>query len=130
MSLSLELIGEFKGKNTVYRVLPDGQIETSGQGMGKIMGVEAMIMFTTTGFMGNGLFVGEGTGVITTMTGETVTLQMNSIGWPSGNGGLSRGASIQVADSEKLMSLNKIICLHEYVTDLQDTWLGKIWAWK
>jgi hypothetical protein len=130
LSLTLELIGEFRGKNTVYRVLPDGQIETSGQGMGKIMGVDAAIMFTTTGFMGNGLFVGEGTGVITTMTGETVTLQMNSIGWPSENGGLSRGASIQVADSEKLMDLNKIICLHEYVTEMRDNWVGKIWAWK
>jgi hypothetical protein len=33
-----ELIGEFKGKNTGYRVLPDGKIETSGHGTGKILG--------------------------------------------------------------------------------------------
>jgi hypothetical protein len=33
-----DLIGEFKGKNTVYRVLSNGKIETSGQGTGKILG--------------------------------------------------------------------------------------------
>ena len=130
MSLHLELIGEFKGKNTVYRVLPDGQIETSGQGMGKIMGIDAMILFTTTGLMADGLFMGEGTGVITTMAGETVTMQMNSIGWPSGNGGVSRGAATQVTSSQALMRLNKAICLHEYTTDMTHNWVGKIWEWK
>ncbi len=130
MSLTLELIAEFKGKNTVYRVLPDGQIETSGQGKGKIMGIDAMIIFTTVGVMADGLFMGEGTGIITTMAGETVNVQMNSIGWPSGNGGISRGASTQVTSSGILMRLNKAICLHEYKTDMADNWVGKIWEWK
>jgi hypothetical protein len=130
LSLSLDLIGEFKGKNTVYRVLPDGQIETSGRGMGKIMGVDAMMLFTTVGVMSDGLFMGEGTGVITTMAGETVTLQMNAVGWSSGNGGVSRGAATQVTSSEALMRLNKVVCLHEYQTDMQDNWVGKIWEWK
>jgi hypothetical protein len=130
LSLSLDLIGEFKGKNTVYRVLPDGQIETSGRGMGKIMGVDAMMLFTTVGVMSDGLFMGEGTGVITTMAGETVTLQMNAVGWSSGNGGVSRGAATQVTSSEALMRLNKTVCLHEYQTDMQDNWVGKIWEWK
>lgn len=130
MSLSLELIGEFKGKNTAYRVLPDGQIETSGQGAGKIMGIDAMMLFTTVGVMSAGLFMGEGTGVITTMAGETITLQMNTVGWPSGNGGVSRGAATQVTASDTLMRLNKAICLHEYKTDALDNWIGKIWEWK
>jgi hypothetical protein len=30
-----ELIGEFKGKNTEWRVLPDGKIETTAQGTGR-----------------------------------------------------------------------------------------------
>lgn len=130
MSLTLELIGEFKGKNTVYRVLPDGQIETSGQGLGKIMGIDAMIIFTTTGFMADGLFMGEGTGVITTMAGETVTIQMNTVGWPAENGGVSRGAATQTTASALLMRLNKSVCLHEYRTDMADNWVGKIWEWK
>jgi hypothetical protein len=111
-------------------VLPDGQIETSGQGMGKIMGIDAVIMFTTTGFMGDGLFMGEGTGIINTTTGDTVTLQMNSIGWPAGHGGLSRGASMNTTGSDKLMRLNKVVLLHEYVTDINNDWMGKIWEWK
>ncbi len=130
MSLSLELIAEFKGRNTGYRVLPDGQIETSGQGAGKIMGIDAMMLFTTVGLMSDGLFMGEGTGVITTMAGEALTLQMNSIGLSSGNGGVSRGASTQVTSSEILARLNRVICLHEYRTDLTDNWVGKIWVWK
>ncbi len=124
------MIGEFKGKNTGYRVLPDGEIETSGQGTGKIMGVDAMIMFTTVGIMSDGVFMGEGTGVITTMAGETLTLKMNAVGWPSGNGGVSRGASTQVTSSETLMRLNKAVLLQEYVTDMTDNWIGKIWEWK
>ncbi len=130
MSLSLDLIGEFKGKNTAYRVLPDGRIETSGQGMGKILGVDAFMMFTTVGIMSGGFFTGEGNGVITTMAGETVTLKMNAVGWPSGNGGVSRGASTQVTLSQTLMRLNKSVCLQEYVTDMTDNWIGKIWEWK
>jgi len=130
LSLTLELIGEFKGKNTAFRVLPDGQMEVSGQGMGKIMGMDAMIIFTTISSTGGGVYVGEGTGIINTMSGETVTLQMNSIGWPGGKGGLSRGASINITASDKLMRLNKIILLHEYVTDMNNDWIGKIWEWK
>ena len=39
-----ELIGEFKGKNIGWRVLSDGKIETTAQGMGKILGVDAMVI--------------------------------------------------------------------------------------
>ena len=125
-----DLIGEFKGKNTAYRVLSDGKMETSGQGTGKILGLDAFILFTTVGTMSNGFFTGEGNGVITTMAGDTITLKMNSIGWPSGNGGISRGASTQVTQSQTLIRLNKAILLHEYQTDMTDNWTGKIWEWK
>lgn len=125
-----DLIGEFKGKNTVYRVLSDGKMETSGQGTGKILGIDAFIAFTTVGAMLNGIFTGEGNGLITTMAGDTIMLKMNSVGYPSGNGGISRGASIQMTQSQNLIRLNKVICLHEYETDLNDNWTGKIWEWK
>ncbi len=128
--LSVDLIGEFKGKNTVYRVLPDERMETSGQGTGKIMGMDAFIMFTTVGTMASGTFMGEGNGIITTMTGETIAIKMSAIGYPSGNGGISRGASTQVTQSQTLIRLNKAILLHEYLTDMGDNWTGKIWEWK
>jgi hypothetical protein len=125
-----ELIGEFKGKNTVYRVLPDGKIETSGQGTGKILGIDAFLITTSLGTMSNGVFTGENNTAITTMTGETVMLKGNAVGWPSGNGGSTRAASIQMSSSEKLMRLNKVVLMHEYETDMTDNWEGKMWEWK
>ena len=118
-----ELIGEFTGKNTVYRVLSDGEIETSNQGMGKILGVDAFIMSTAVATMANGVFVGEVNSLITTMTGDAVS-------WRSEKGGLTRAASIQTTQSEKLLRLNKVIGVHEYETDEMGNWKGKIWEWK
>lgn len=114
----------------LFIVLSDGKMETSGQGTGKILGIDAFIAFTTVGAMLNGIFTGEGNGLITTMAGDTIMLKMNSVGYPSGNGGISRGASIQMTQSQNLIRLNKVICLHEYETDLNDNWTGKIWEWK
>ena len=125
-----ELIGEFKGKNTVYRVLPDGKIETSGQGTGKILGIDAFVATTSVGTMANGLFVGEVNSLITTMDGDSVMMKGNAVGWPSGKGGTTRAASLQTTQSQKLMRLNKVIGLHEYETDMNDNWTGKIWEWK
>ncbi len=51
-----ELIGEFKGKNTTYRVLPDGVMEVSGQGTGKILCMDAFLATTSIGVMENGGF--------------------------------------------------------------------------
>jgi hypothetical protein len=124
------LIGEFKGKNTVYRVLPDGVMEVSGQGTGKILGLDAFLATTSIGIMEGGVFSGEVNTSITTMQGDTLLMKAIVIGYPSGNGGLSRGASLQTTTSEKLMELNKAILLHEYMTDMLDTWTGKIWQWK
>ncbi|MCL5878051.1 MAG: hypothetical protein M1540_09600 [Candidatus Bathyarchaeota archaeon] len=125
-----ELIGEFKGKNTVYRVLPDGKMEVSGQGTGKILGIEAFMATTSIGIMENGVFSGEVYSSITTMEGQTVTMKAYAIGYPSGNGGVSRGASVQTTTSDKLMRLAKAVLLHEYLTDMTDNWTGKIWEWK
>jgi len=125
-----ELIGEFKGKNTSYRVLPDGRIETSAQGTGKMFGVDAFLINTSTGIMQNGCFMGEVNSAITTVTGESVTCRGNAVGYPSGSGGATRAASIQITSAEKMMRLNRVIAVHEYETDMVDNWTGKIWEWK
>jgi hypothetical protein len=62
-----ELIGEFKGKNIGWRVLPDGKIETTAQGTGKILGTDAFLISTSVGTMTNGVFMGETNSVFTTM---------------------------------------------------------------
>lgn len=125
-----ELIGEFKGKNTVYRVLPDGKMEVSGQGTGKILGIDAFLATTSIGIMENGVFNGEVYTSLTTMEGQTVAMKAFAIGYPSGNGGVSRGASVQNTSSDKLKRLTKAVLMHEYRTDMNDNWTGKIWEWK
>ena len=130
--MSQELIGEFTGKNTVTRVLPDGKIEVSNQGMGNILGIDAFIMSTAIGTMSNGVFMGEVNSILTTMEAETLTMKGNAVSWPDPKkrGGATRAASIQITQSEKLKHLNKTILLHEYVTDMEGNWTGKIWLWK
>jgi hypothetical protein len=130
MFLESELIGEFKGKNTAYRVLPDGKIETMGQGMGKFMGVDAFVMSTAVGTIANGVFVGEVNSMITTKDGESAMMKGYAVGYPSGNGGLTRGASVPMTQAPKLIRLNKTVCLTEFETDMADSWTGKIWEWK
>jgi hypothetical protein len=125
-----ELIGEFKGKNTGWRVLPDGKIETTAQGTGKILGVNAFLVSTSVGTMANGIFMGEVNSVFTTMEGETIVSKGIAVGFPSGNGGATRAASIHTTHSQKLARLNKVVGIHEYETDMQDNWTGKIWEWK
>jgi hypothetical protein len=125
-----ELIGEFKGKNTGWRVLPDGKIETTAQGTGKILGIDAFVLSTSVGTMANGVFMGEVNSVFTTMEGETLMAKGIAVGFPSGNGGATRAASIHTTQSQKLSRLNKVVGLHEYETDMTDNWTGKIWEWK
>jgi hypothetical protein len=125
-----ELIGEFTGKNTVYRVLPDGKIETSNQGIGKLLGVDAFIMSTAMATMANGTFMGEVNSLITTMDGSTVIMKGNAVSWQGEKGGVTRAASIQTTESQKLMRLVKVVAVHEYETDEMGNWTGKIWEWK
>jgi len=125
-----ELIGEFKGKNTGWRVLPDGKVETTAQGTGKILGKDAFVLSTSVGSMANGIFMGEVTSVFTTMEGENVMSKGIAVGFPSGNGGTTRAASIHTTQAKSLVRLNKVVGLHEYDTDMQDNWTGKIWEWK
>ncbi len=125
-----ELIGEFKGKNIGWRVLPDGKVETTAQGLGKILGIDAMVISTSVGNMTNGIFMGEVTSVFTTMQGETVMSKGIAVGYPSGNGGSTRAAAMHMTQSKKLERLNKVLSMHEYETDMQDNFVGKIWEWK
>lgn len=125
-----ELIGEFTGKNTVTRVLPDGKIETSNQGMGKLLGMDAFVMSTATVTVARGIFMGEVNSLITTMDGSAVMMKGNAVSWQSEKGGVTRAATIQTTESQKLMRLIKIVAVHEYETDEMGNWKGKIWEWK
>ena len=125
-----ELIGEFTGKNTVTRVLADGRVETSNEGTGKILGVDAFIMSTATVTMNKGVYMGEVNSLINTMDGGAVMLKGNAVSWQSEKGGTTQAATTQTTQSQKLMQLVKVIAVHEYETDMQGNWTGKIWEWK
>ena len=125
-----ELVGEFKGKNIGWRVLPDGKIETTAQGTGKLFGLDVFLISTSVGTMANGVFMGEVNSVFTTMEGETIISKGIAVGFPSGNGGATRAASIHTTQSQKLARLNKTVGMHEYETDMENNWTGKIWEWK
>lgn len=125
-----ELVGEFTGKNTIYRVLPDGKVETSNQGVGKILGMDASVMSTAISTMSNGTFMGKVNSIIMTMDGAAVMLNGNAVSWQGDKGGLTRAASIQSTQSEKLSRLIRMILVHEYETDEMGNWVGKIWEWK
>ncbi len=125
-----ELIGEFKGKNTGYRVLPDGKMEVTAQGTGKLLGVDAFVIATSVGMMANGIFMGEVNTSFTTMEGDTVMSKGVAVGFPSGSGGATRSASIHMTQSPKFARLNKVVGMHEYETDMEDNFTGKIWEWK
>ena len=89
------------------------------------------MMFTNVStIIPGGIFIGETNAIIMTANGDAVTMKSQGIAWPSGNGGSSRAASFQTPQSPKLMRLNKIIGLHEYETDINNDWIGKIREWK
>jgi len=126
-----ELIGEFKGKNTGWRVLPNGKIETTAQGTGKLLGMDVWIVNTTVGSISNGLFIGEVNSFITTMTGDTALAKGNAVAWSDGkDGGTTRAAAIYTTTAPRLARLNKAIGMQEYDTDIENNFTGKIWEWK
>jgi hypothetical protein len=43
-----DMIGEFRGKASGYRVLSEGKVEVSQQGMGKLLGFDASMATTGT----------------------------------------------------------------------------------
>jgi hypothetical protein len=127
------LIGEFKGKTTGIRVLSEGKLEITQQGMGKVMGIESSTM--TTGVatpMPNGVTMIDGNGTLMTVDGDVIMVKVNGIGWKTGKGWKAsyRGAAYQMTMSQKLAALNKIVSVWENESDENGDWVLKLWEWK
>jgi hypothetical protein len=106
-------------------------MEVSGTGTGKFLGADAFVASSSIGTMQNGVFSGEVYASITTRDGQTIFCKANAVGYPSGNGKVSRAAFVLMAQSEKFMRLNKAILFHEYETDetdISNNWTGKSWS--
>lgn len=125
-----EIIGEFTGRTTAYKVLPDGKIEIANQGKGKFLGLDASLVSSAVGTMANGLFIGEVNSTVTTKNGGNLIMKSNAFSWYSEKEGETRTSSIQTTQLTTISPLNKAVCLHEYVTDKAGNWFGKIYRWK
>jgi len=128
-----EVMAEFSGKTIGVKVLSGGKIETTGQGMGKILGIEATTVFTGVGTpMPSGVFMIDGDGLVTTMDGDAIMVKITGIGWTTGKGWKSsyRGASYQMTPAPKLAGLNKMVGVYELETDENGDFNLKIWEWK
>ena len=128
-----ELVIELRGKVTAVRVLPDGRTETSEQGAGSILGVEATWLATTVSTpMPNGVVMGEGDGIITTIDGGVVVVRKSGIGWSTGKGRKAsrRGVFFHATQSQKLARLNRVVGMYEFESNEEGDWTAKIWEWK
>lgn len=128
-----ELIGEFKGKVTGVRILPEGKTEMSIHGSGKIIGVDAT--YASTGaftHLDNNVLMEVGNGLITTIDHDFATVNIMRISVSTGKGkvGSFRDVSHYLTKSEKLSRLNKVIGVSEFETDEKWGWILKIWEWK
>ena len=87
----------------VYRVLSDGKIETTNQGTGKLIGVNAIFMSTAIGSMENGNFLGEINSLISALMDETVMLKGNGVSGQSEKGILTRAEHTRLRRQRSLL---------------------------
>lgn len=128
-----DIIGELKGKLTGFRVLSDEccqKIESSFQGIGKILDVDANDMATFWAkFKEDGNQYGEGQGILFTEEGN-VTCTVYGIGKMKGNEAEWRGSVFFNTSSKKLEKLNNTVGVFEVNVDKEGNYHEKIWEWK
>lgn len=128
-----ELIGEFKGTTTGTRILSEGKLESSGQGPGKILGIDASIAFTAVlSPLPNGILMNDGNSLITTIDGDTILANGKGVANITGKGdeATESGASFLMTQAQKFTSLNKVVGVYEFESDENGDWKLMIWEWK
>ena len=131
-----EHIGEFRGQSIGTRVLPDEgrgpRMEVTDHGHGTLYGVPVSRTVTYMSVMRpNGTITAEGTGMVTSETGDTATFRGFGVGRFVGAGASSwRGTMIFETESEKLAGLNGIAVLFEFEVDASGKSEGNFTEWK
>jgi hypothetical protein len=111
----------------------EGKVEISEQASGNILGTEAKWLATTISTnMPNGVIMGEGNAIVTTVDGEFVLIKKSGIGWSTGRGRKARrrGVFFHSTQSQKLARLNKMVGVWEFESEENGNWQVKIWEWK
>ena len=129
-----ELVGEARGKITTMRVLPDGKMEVSQQGTGKLLGSEISDAATYwTVMRPNGTAYGEGQQAIMSGDGSAVW-KGSGVGKPTGQGGggwkYSVVGAFQTVASQKWGRLFDVCTVEEYEVDQNQNYNWKMWEWK
>jgi hypothetical protein len=127
------LVAEDRGRAVGFRVLPDGRMEQTGQGTGKWWGMDATNLSTLVStFRPDGTFASEGHGLIMTSDGESMSVKIYGVGWPTGKGAAikERGAALTQTMSPKFAQASKLALVFEFETDEKGDYLLKVWEWK
>jgi hypothetical protein len=131
-----ELVGEARGRITTMRVLPDGKMEVSQQGTGKLLGSEISDAATYwTVMRPNGTAYGEGQQAIMSGDGSSAVWKGSGVGKPIGQGGgggwkYSVVGAFQTVASQKWGRLFDVCTVEEYEVDQNQNYHWKMWEWK
>jgi hypothetical protein len=128
-----EIVAEARGKVANLRVVPDGKVEVSLQGSGKLLGSEAIDITTFSSIMRpNGTAYGEGQTILMLNDSGSATWKGSGVGKPTGQGGwrYSFGGSFQTITSQKLGRLLDVYIVGEYEADADGNYQWKEWEWK
>jgi hypothetical protein len=81
-----DLAFEETGKFTGIRALPDGKVEATYQGTGKLFDVDYSSIYTGVATPHGGTLIAEFNGICTTKDGDTVGVWAHGRGRPTGSG--------------------------------------------
>jgi hypothetical protein len=134
--MSGDLIGEFKGKISGYRVteiLMNGpKVEVSFRQNGKLLGVDASDMATYLSVMtAPDVMYGEGQGVVRSMSGEMACYRATGTAkMMKGSMPVWRGVLYFQSPTPEWGVLNGVAVAYEYVVDASDNSQVSLWEWK
>jgi hypothetical protein len=133
-----EKIGEFTGKNTGRRIIPNDEhgpkMEISMEQVGKFFGVDVVDYGTYEAVMCDGGYLdGKGQGIMMTKDGESVTWVATGLGRFTGKGQSVqwRGSLQYRTQSQKLARVNGVCFVFEYdIDETGNTSQGRVFEWR
>lgn len=121
------------GKISGVRILGDGKMEYTYQGMGKLLDRDSVSLYTALGTMQpDGSIVFEANGVVRSLDGDVVTVRVWGVNRSTGPGykASGRGGAITQTASPKFAKLNNAPNVWEAETTDTGEYYLKVWDWK
>lgn len=132
-----EKIGEFTGKTTGRRVIPNDEhgpkMEVSMEQTGTFLGVNVVDFGTYESVLCGKHLEGKGQGIAMTPDGDMITWTATGIGNFTGKGmGVNwRGMTTYHTESQKLSRVNGLCVVFEYdIDETGNNTKGRIYEWK